>query len=72
MRSEIRCPETGLLYSVDDVARIARVPKALVVRLCLEGRMPPWREVEGRRYWDRVGAVDAIAEAVAAERKLAA
>lgn len=72
MSSEVRCPETGLLYSVDDIARIARAPKALIVRLCLEGRMPPWQEVEGRRYWDRVGAVDAIAEAVAGQRKRAA
>ena len=72
MKSEFRRPETGLLYSVDDIARIARVPKTLIVRLCLEGRMPRWREVEGRRYWDRVGAVDAIAEALAARPKRAA
>ncbi len=72
MKNENRRPETGLLYSVDDIARIARAPKALIVRLCLEGRMPPWQEVEGRRYWDRVGAVDAIAAALAAEPKRAA
>jgi len=72
MESTNQRPETGLLYSVDDIARVAHVPKALVVRLCLDGRMPPWQEIDGRRYWDRAGAVDAIAEAICATGKRAA
>jgi len=49
-------PETALLYSVDDVARMARVTRVAVVRLCLSGQMPPWKYIDGRRYWDRTGA----------------
>ena len=58
-----RPPETGLLYAVDDIARMARVTKAVVVRLCLEGLMPGWVEVDGRRYWRRTSAVEAVAQA---------
>ena len=54
-------PDTAVLYSVDDIARMARVGKATVIRLCLSGRMPEWLEVDGRKYWDRDGADEAIA-----------
>jgi|GEM_PF-3850651 len=59
-------PDTGLLYSVDDIANLARVRKVLVVRLCLAGHMPEWNEIQGRRYWDRRGAIDAVATAIRA------
>ena len=36
-RERAACPDSGLLYSVDDVARLARVAKPTVIRLCLEG-----------------------------------
>ena len=61
-------PDTGLLYSVDDVAALARVSKVLVVRLCLTGGMPEWREIEGRRYWTRLAAGKAVAQAIRADR----
>ena len=54
-------PDTGLLYSVDDIALLARVSKVAVVRLCLAGLMPEWREIDGRRYWDRAAAAAAVA-----------
>ena len=54
-------PDTGVLYSVDDIARTARVTKVVVVRLCLRGSMPPWLEIEGKRYWGRADAVEAVA-----------
>jgi len=54
-------PDTGLLYSVDDVARLARVDRVVVVRLCLAKLMPAWIDVDGKRYWDRVSAVEAVA-----------
>jgi len=54
-------PDTGLLYSADDIARFAHVSKVTVFRLCLAGIMPKWREIDGRRYWDRKGAVEAVA-----------
>jgi hypothetical protein len=53
-------PDTGVLYSVDDVARAAHVPKVVVIRMCLAGRMPEWAEVDGRRYWTRARAVEAV------------
>ncbi len=56
--------DTALLYSVHDVAVLAQVSKAVVVKLCLAGEMPDWIEVEGRRYWPRAAAVDAVAEAI--------
>lgn len=55
-------PDTGVLYSVDDIARMARVSKVVVVRLCLCGGMPRWLEIEGKRYWGRAGAVEAVAQ----------
>jgi hypothetical protein len=56
-----RRPDTGLLYSVDDLARLARVPKVVITRLCHSGEMPPWREIDGRKYWNRARAVEALA-----------
>ena len=58
---ESRCPDTALLSSVEDIALLARVSKVTVVRLCLAGAMPKWREVDGRRYWDRAAAIEAVA-----------
>lgn len=63
-------PDSGLLYSVDDIATLASVSKVLVVRLCLAGQMPEWREIQGRRYWDRRGAIDAVARAIRAGEML--
>jgi hypothetical protein len=57
---ESLCPDTGVLYSVSDLARLAGVPRVTIIRRCRAGRMPPWRIIEGRRYWDRVGAVEAL------------
>ena len=54
-------PDTGVLYSVDDIARMARVTNVVVVRLCLCGSMPQWLEIDGKRYWSRAGAVEAVA-----------
>ena len=53
-------PDTGLLYSVGDIARMARVPKVTVIRLCLSGDMPEWVESEGRRYWDRAAVAEVV------------
>ncbi len=53
-------PDTALLYSVDDLAALARVNKVVIVRLCLAGVMPKWIEVEGRRYWPRPAAIEAV------------
>ena len=59
-KGEVGRPDTGVLYSVDDVARAAHVPKVVVIRMCLAGRMPEWTEVDGRRYWTRARAVEAV------------
>jgi len=69
-------PDTALLYSVDDVATLARVSKVVVIKLCLAGVMPQWVEIDGKRYWDRPAAVEALALTVRAttvrdERKIA-
>ena len=52
------------MFSVDDVARAAGVPRVVVVRRCLDAAMPPWRVIDGRRYWDR----RTVARAVLAAR----
>jgi len=56
-------PDTGLLYSVDDIARMAGVPRVTVIRLCLDGDMPEWLESEGRRYWGRAALAKAVRRA---------
>jgi len=61
-------PDTGLLYSVADVARTARVSRVTVVRLCLNGDLPPWQEIDGRRYWDRQGAAEVVARILSGGR----
>ena len=53
-------PDTALLYSVDDLAALARVNRVVVIRLCLAGVLPRWREIDGRRYWDHATATEAI------------
>jgi len=65
-------PDTAVLYSVEDVAMRADVEKAAVVRLCLAGVMPPWMVVQGRRYWNRAGAKEAVAVVRDAARRRAA
>lgn len=52
--------DTGLLYSVNDIARFAHVSPVFVTQLCIADLMPPWQEVEGRRYWNGSDAVEAI------------
>ncbi|MFO7898243.1 MAG: hypothetical protein R6V58_04185 [Planctomycetota bacterium] len=56
-------PDTAVLYGVADVARLARVPRAVVVRLCHAGDMPEWIELDGRRYWRPAEAVEAVIRA---------
>lgn len=53
-------PDTALLYSVDDIAAMARVSRVFVVRLCLAGEMPRWLDIDGRRYWDRGSMLAAV------------
>ena len=62
-RRRVEPPETALLYSVADIARMARVGKASVIRLCLNGLMPEWLEIGGHKYWARANAVEAVAQA---------
>ncbi|MFW6108064.1 MAG: helix-turn-helix domain-containing protein [bacterium] len=56
-------PDTAVLYDVADVARLARVPRATVARLCHAGEMPDWIELDGRRYWRYAEAVEAVIRA---------
>jgi len=64
-------PDTALLYSVSDIALLAQVGKAFVVRLCLAGDMPGWTEIDGRRYWRRRAAIHAVTHCRRAARKQA-
>ncbi|MFH1730751.1 MAG: hypothetical protein ABIF82_03750 [Planctomycetota bacterium] len=64
-------PDTALLYSVSDIALLAQVGKAFVVRLCLAGQMPDWIEIDGRRYWDRRAAIHAVTHCRKAAREQA-
>ena len=57
-----------LLYSAADIAQLAHVSKVLVFRLCNAGAMPPWLELDGRRYWDKAGAAEAITRIVRVKR----
>ena len=65
---ELDRPDTALLYSVDDIATLGRVSKVVVIKLCLEGVMPQWIEIDRKRYWDRPAAIEALALAVRAAR----
>ena len=56
-------PDTAVLYDVGDVARLARVPRATVARLCHAGEMPDWIELDGRRYWRPPDAIKAVIRA---------
>ena len=53
-------PDTAVLYSVDDIALLARVSRVFVVRLCLAGELPGCMSVDGRRYWPRRDAIKAV------------
>ncbi len=53
-------PDTAVLYSVDDIALLARVSRVFVVRLCLAGELPGCVSVDGRRYWPRRDAIKAV------------
>lgn len=64
-------PDTALLYSVSDIALLAQVGKAFVVRLCLAGHMPDWIEIDGRRYWGRRAAIHAVTHCRKAAREQA-
>ena len=55
-----KCVQTGILYSMDDLATLAQVDRVMVARLCHEGLMPQWVEVDGRRYWDKESAREAV------------
>jgi hypothetical protein len=57
---------------MDELARLAWVSKVTVSRLYHAGLLPPCVQVDGRRYWDRAGATEAvarIAELMAAARR---
>lgn len=64
-------PDTALLYSVSDIAMLAQVGKAFVVRLCLAGHMPDWIVIDGRRYWARRDAIRAVTHCRRAAREQA-
>jgi len=63
-RAEKPLPDCGLLYSIDDIARLSRTNRVLVVRLCLAGALPGWQVIDGRRCWDRRSAIEAVARVV--------
>jgi len=52
--------QSGILYSIDDLAALAQVDRVMVARLCQEGLMPQWIMVDGRRYWDKDAAREAV------------
>jgi len=70
-RAPQELPDTALLYSVGDIALLAQVGKAFVVRLCLAGHMPDWIEIDGRRYWGRRAAIHAVTHCRKAAREQA-
>lgn len=53
-------PDSAFLYSVDDIASLARVTKARIFKYVAEGGQPQPIVFDGRKYWTRPQLIELI------------